>query len=232
MDYNMHSKETYRRLYDLIDTGGDLLDIYKTLDYLLSDWDEVTANKIIEQCTKTVAVYEYVQLLGCDGDTWETFIKKLESCKFNKEKFADPLYYAKRTSFKLKCIVTIKELRSNKFETMEEAVYKTCSNEKYKALEEAIINAKEVESRSKARHLLFGLIMLIFLMSSLYPVGIVFGIADGISYTVNPNARGKVSLMRSYNKNLEMLNGEKNKCETDTNIDYSQEYFDPTYVNM
>ncbi|MBR6619563.1 MAG: hypothetical protein IKK85_04410 [Clostridia bacterium] len=232
MANNMYSKETYRSLYDLINTDGDLYDIYKTLHYMLSDLDESLANKVVNQCTQIVAVYEYVQSLECYGDCWELFIEKLESCNYNRENFIDPLRYAKLCSFKLKCIVTIQEIVNNNFITMEEAVYKTCSSEKYIALEEAIINAKKGESRSKDKHKLFGLIMSMLLVSPIFPVGIIFGIADGISYTVTPKVCGKVSLLRDYNKTRKALNDRNPKYETDTCVDYSQEYFDPTYVNM
>lgn len=230
MANNMYSEETYRSLYDLINTDGDLYDIYRTLHYKLRGLDESLARKIVNQCTQTVAVYEYVQSLG--SDTWEAFIEKLESCNYNRKNFIDPLRYAKLCSFKLKCIVTIQEIVNNNFKTMEEAVYKTCSSEKYKALEETIVNAKKDESWSKDKHKLFGLIMSMLLVSPIFPVGIILGIADGISYTVTPKVCGKVSLLRDYNKTRKALNDRTPKYETDTCVDYSQEYFDPTYVNM
>jgi len=230
MANNMYSKETYRSLYNLINTDGDLYDIYKTLHYMLSDLDESLVNKVVKKCTQTVAVYEDIQSLGCDS--WEAFIEKLESCNYNRKNFIDPLRYAKRCSFKLKCIVTIQEILSNNFETIEEAVYKTCSSEKYKALEETIVNAKKDESWSKDKHMLFGLIMSMLLVSPIYPVGIILGIADGISYTVTPKVCGERSLLRGYNETRKALSGVKYEYQTDPDIDYSQEYFDPTYVNM
>lgn len=226
--YNLNN---YKLLYDVVTSDTGTREI---LMNMLSCLDDSLAETVINTCIQTVAVYEHLTSIGLCDNLWESFIKKLDECENGTDELISPSCFEYHSAFKLKCIVTIYECISGDYASMAEAVYKTCSSEDYKTLEKAIINAEEKNYVKNIKNI-FGCMILfaVALSSEVFCVpAIIWGIKKLICLHLTPEIHGKIALICNYGKNKIASYGKTMKYEIDSGTDYSQEYFDPTYVNM
>lgn len=225
-----YSFEEYKFFYDYV--ADPDIEIRKLLISELSGFGDTIAEKFTEECMNTVAVYEHITSLGLYDDVREAFYDKLTKNEENGKNLIAPSIYADQTEFKLKCIVTTYEVAVGNFSDMAEAVYKTCSSEKYKNLEKAITRAVGDKEAGAVKTVVFGLSMFAVALGSevFGPFALIPAFSSFASFKSVAKACGRFSLKRSYNKTYKESTYKEPEYGPDT--DYSQEYFDPTYVNM
>ncbi len=213
-------------LYFMISTDTN---IRLFLEEMIEQNESKTLNKkdTVEKCIGAVAYYENNKNLLTDREN-DKIIRDEELNSYTVERVD-----SSECAFKLKCIVAMKEYLDGDCKSISEAAYATCADENVCHVATALDKGKNAQK--KTGNIIF-VTSAIFALSG--PFLGIFALPMELLASLGMLSEKRISSklgIASSKYTLYKIKKLKERKEDDydyKNTDFSQEYFDPTYVNM